>query len=253
MSSQSPHLGLKVPDGSDPFLRQDFVDNYGILDGAPGVFLCTSTTHPTTWGDNQVGRLICETDTGAVMYFGSDHTFHAVSATDPSTGSTGTTLTSLQNQINGINNQLTHMPLAVQSGRTLSPEPQIAPGTNVSIPIISSLTIPKEGNLVVICQAQVHWAAWNSSTYSQGCTVIAQIGGTNAPVGGIGSDFNGPSWAATAATPQWRTEIASMGQRYFPSATTTSVSILVGANGSSGFQSVGVSNVKCIAFLGVTG
>lgn len=62
MSTTSQHLGLKIPDGSDPFLRTDFVQNYTTLDSYPGVFICTSTTRPS-WGSSQNGMMILETDT----------------------------------------------------------------------------------------------------------------------------------------------------------------------------------------------
>jgi hypothetical protein len=52
---------LKRNDGTDPFLRQDFVDNWNKLDAAPGVHICDSTTRPT-WGSSQAGRLIWLTD-----------------------------------------------------------------------------------------------------------------------------------------------------------------------------------------------
>lgn len=63
MSTTSQHLGLTVPDPSDPFKRTDFVNNYNAIDAYPGVFICSSTTRPTTWGANQAGMLIYESDT----------------------------------------------------------------------------------------------------------------------------------------------------------------------------------------------
>jgi hypothetical protein len=62
MSTTSQRMGLKIPDGSDPFLRTDFVQNYNTLDSYPGVRICTSTTRPS-WGAGQAGMLILETDT----------------------------------------------------------------------------------------------------------------------------------------------------------------------------------------------
>lgn len=66
MSTNSQHLGLKIPDGSDPFLRTDFVQNDNILDSYPGTWIATSTTRPT-WGTSQTGMLILETDTRRTM------------------------------------------------------------------------------------------------------------------------------------------------------------------------------------------
>lgn len=62
MSTTSQHMGLKIPDGSDPFLRTDFVNNLNIQDQYPGNWICTSTTRPT-WGAAQAGMRITETDT----------------------------------------------------------------------------------------------------------------------------------------------------------------------------------------------
>lgn len=61
MSTLTPKIGLKRPDGTDPFLRQDFVDNYNKLDAAPGVYICDSTTLPV-WGTAMAGRLVWLTD-----------------------------------------------------------------------------------------------------------------------------------------------------------------------------------------------
>lgn len=62
MSTTSQHMGIKIPDGSDPFLREDFVENYNTLDQYPGNWICTSTTRPS-WGAAQTGMCITETDT----------------------------------------------------------------------------------------------------------------------------------------------------------------------------------------------
>lgn len=61
MSTLTPRMNLKRPDGSDPFLTQDFVDNYNKMDAAPGVHICTSSTKPS-WGAAQAGRTIFLTD-----------------------------------------------------------------------------------------------------------------------------------------------------------------------------------------------
>lgn len=66
MATYTSRLGLKRNDGSDPFKRQDFVDNYNRLDAAPGVHVCTSSTRPT-WASAQAGRLIYETDTNSLF------------------------------------------------------------------------------------------------------------------------------------------------------------------------------------------
>lgn len=61
MSSISPRMGFKVWDGTDPFLRQDFNDNFAKIEAAPGDFLCTSTTLPA-WGTGQASRRAFLTD-----------------------------------------------------------------------------------------------------------------------------------------------------------------------------------------------
>lgn len=67
MSSQfTTRLGLMKPQGADPFLRQDFLDTMAILDGSPGLFICTSTTRPA-WTSAQAGRNIFETDLGRII------------------------------------------------------------------------------------------------------------------------------------------------------------------------------------------
>lgn len=61
MATFTSRLGLKRPDVTDPFLTQDFYDNYNLIDAAPGLHICTSSTKPT-WGVNQAGRSIFMTD-----------------------------------------------------------------------------------------------------------------------------------------------------------------------------------------------
>jgi len=68
MSTLSPILGLKRPDDTDPFLTSDFVSNYNILDGSPGVFICTSSTRPA-WGSAQAGRVVFLTDYKSFQYW----------------------------------------------------------------------------------------------------------------------------------------------------------------------------------------
>lgn len=66
MSSFTTKYRLKRPDGTDPFLRSDFVDNWNLLDAAPGLHICTSGSRPT-WSGAQNGRLIQETDTQRIL------------------------------------------------------------------------------------------------------------------------------------------------------------------------------------------
>jgi hypothetical protein len=56
-------MGLVQLDGTTSVDPGDFTDAFSVIDGAPGLFICTSGTRPGTWGANQSGRLILETDT----------------------------------------------------------------------------------------------------------------------------------------------------------------------------------------------
>lgn len=68
MSTLTPRLSLKRPDDTDPFLTQDFVDNYNKLDAAPGAHICTSSTRPS-WGSAQTGRTVFLTDYKCFQYW----------------------------------------------------------------------------------------------------------------------------------------------------------------------------------------
>jgi hypothetical protein len=68
VSTSSPKLLLKRPDGTDPFLRQDFVDNWNKIDAAPGIYVCDSTTRPS-WASAQAGRMIFLTDWKQLQYW----------------------------------------------------------------------------------------------------------------------------------------------------------------------------------------
>lgn len=71
MSTLTPRLQLKRWDGSDPYKRADFNDNWNKIDAAPGAHICTSSSRPT-WGAAQAGREIIETDTRRkVMWTGT--------------------------------------------------------------------------------------------------------------------------------------------------------------------------------------
>lgn len=61
MVSISPRMGFKVWDGTDPFKRQDFLDNFAQIEASPGDFICTSVTLPT-WAVGQAGRRAFLTD-----------------------------------------------------------------------------------------------------------------------------------------------------------------------------------------------
>lgn len=58
----TPRLKLRSPEGTDNFLRDDFVFNLAQLDAAPGISAGLSTGRPT-WDASQGGRVFLETDT----------------------------------------------------------------------------------------------------------------------------------------------------------------------------------------------
>jgi hypothetical protein len=63
MTTLSSRLGLKKHTDADVFRIEDYADNWNVLDGKPGIHICTSSTRPT-WGAGQSGMRIWETDTG---------------------------------------------------------------------------------------------------------------------------------------------------------------------------------------------
>jgi len=76
MAGSTTRLDLNTFDGSDPFSETPFNINWGKLDAAPGVHVCTSSTRPAypDWDTNQIGRLIFETDTKRLYeYIGSSN------------------------------------------------------------------------------------------------------------------------------------------------------------------------------------
>lgn len=62
-TSPTPRLGLERPLAGHGFDRTEFYDLYTLLDGFPGIYLCTSGTRPSGWGTQHTGMLIWETDT----------------------------------------------------------------------------------------------------------------------------------------------------------------------------------------------
>lgn len=68
MATFSTYLGLKLNSATDPFLLSDFIGNWTILDGSPGVYVCTSSSRPA-WTAAQAGRLIFMTDYKALSYW----------------------------------------------------------------------------------------------------------------------------------------------------------------------------------------
>lgn len=87
MATYTDKLGLIKPAGTDPFLLSDFNDNTDAIDRAPGVHYCTSSTRPS-WGTNEAGRLIVETDTKKMFIWPGSGSFVEVVNTVAATANT---------------------------------------------------------------------------------------------------------------------------------------------------------------------
>jgi hypothetical protein len=61
MATYSTFLGLKLNAETDPFLLQDFVNNWTLIDQSPGTYICTSLTQPNLAQD-QAGLQVFMTD-----------------------------------------------------------------------------------------------------------------------------------------------------------------------------------------------
>jgi hypothetical protein len=68
LATFSTYLGLKLNSATDPFLLSDFVGNWTILDGSPGIYVCTSSSRPA-WTAAQAGRLIFMTDYACLSFW----------------------------------------------------------------------------------------------------------------------------------------------------------------------------------------
>jgi hypothetical protein len=56
-------IGLKKFAGSDDFHILDWDDNFDLIDAFAGIYICDSSSRPTTWGSDQTGLAIYEVDT----------------------------------------------------------------------------------------------------------------------------------------------------------------------------------------------
>ena len=91
MPTSSDKLGLSKPLTTDPFDTATIAANWQIVDDHPGVFICTSGTRPT-WGANQDGMFIFETDSGlAYRWDNGSGSFLRLNPTGHLVGSTETT------------------------------------------------------------------------------------------------------------------------------------------------------------------
>lgn len=62
MPTPTPRIGYQAPLTSDPYDTSEESDRWFLADDYPGVFICTSSTRPSTWDSTQEGMLIFETD-----------------------------------------------------------------------------------------------------------------------------------------------------------------------------------------------
>ena len=214
MSTLSQHMGLKIPDGSDPFLRTDFVQNYNTQDKYPGNWICTSTTRPN-WGAGQAGMCITETDTRRTMLW------------------TGTTW---REKLYGP---------AVWYG-SMRPQVIIGGGTMVTY-VVGTFTVNRPGSLFGI--ATTEHALYCRGR--QGCTTRLMIDGADANFDGpnqhgeyVQSDFPNTS---TFGTGRWYDTVTSIGVRNI-SAGTHSIGIRVSTIDSSEAQ-IKLTSVRAMAMF----
>lgn len=214
MSTTSPRLGLKIPDGSDPFLRTDFVDNYGVMEGSPGTWICTSTTRPT-WGAGQAGRTIRETDTRREVLW------------------TGTAW-----------HELLYGP-AIWYGST---RPQVMLGVNTMVTyVVGTFTVTRPGSLFGLTTTE-HALPCRGLI---GATTRLMIDGSDANFDGpsqhgeyVQSAFPNTS---TFGSDRWYQTVASMGSRDI-SAGTHSIGIRVTTQGDTGIQ-LKLTSVRAMAMF----
>jgi hypothetical protein len=180
MSTTSQHLGLKIPDGSDPFLRTDFVNNLNLTDSFPGDWLCTSTTRPN-WGASQAGMKITETDTRRTMLWNG---------------------TTWREMLTGP---------AMWWG-SLRPGVMIGRGTTVSY-VVGTFTVNRPGTLFVMSTTEL---GLPGNGFSQG-NVVAMVDGSLANWDGaaFGEFFcqNNGTAASVAGQNQYSDTFASIGVR----------------------------------------
>lgn len=197
MSTTSQHMGLKIPDGSDPFLRTDFVNNLNIQDKYPGDWICTSTTRPA-WGSAQAGMKIIETDTRRTLMWNG---------------------TSFKEMLYGP---------AVWWG-ALRPNATVNHGTTINY-TLGTFTVNRPGSLVGIATTE-----YNLSTKGYiGATTRILIDGAVAAFDSTISEYVNTGWpdTSTFGTGTWSVTIPTLGVRNI-SAGTHSIGIQVTGSSTS--------------------
>lgn len=214
MSTTSQRMGLKIPDGSDPFLRTDFVQNYNTLDSYPGVRICTSTTRPT-WGAGQAGMMVMETDTRRNMLW------------------TGTTWREML------------VGPALWWG-SMRPQVMIGAGTMVTY-VVGTFTVNRPGSLFGLTTTE-HALPCRGYT---GATTRVMIDGSDANFDGPNQHGEFVQTAfpntSTFGTDRWYQTVASMGVRNI-SAGTHSIGIRVTTQ-SGANQQLKLTSVRAMAMF----
>jgi hypothetical protein len=213
MSTTSQHMGLKIPDGSDPFLRTDFVNNLNIQDQYTGDWICTSTTRPA-WGAAQTGMKIIETDTRRTLMWN------------------GTAF-----------KELLYGP-AVWWG-ALRPDAVVNHGTTVSY-TLGTFTVNRPGTLVAIASVE-----YNLTTRGfMGVTSRIRIDGANSGFDTNIAEYLATGWPnnSTFGTGTWSTTVPALGVRNI-SAGTHSIGIASTGSSSSATGTVKLETARILAIF----
>lgn len=212
MSTISQRMGLKIPDGSDPFVRTDFVQNLNTLDKYTGDWICTSTTRPT-WGAGQAGMKILETDTRRTMMW------------------TGTTW-----------REMLYGP-AVWTG---SMRPQVILGTFTMVTyVVGTFTVNRPGSLLGITTTE-HAMPCRGNMNAQTRVMIDGSDANIDPGHGEFTSTNFPN-TSTFGTQRWYDTVCSLGVRNI-SAGTHSIGIRVTTTGGTGIQ-MKLTSVRAMAMF----
>lgn len=213
MSTTSQRMGLKIPDGSDPFLRTDFVQNFDTLDQYTGDWICTSTTRPV-WGSSQTGMKILETDTRRTMVW------------------TGTTF-----------REMLYAP-AVWTGH-LRPNITMAHGTTVDY-TIGTFTVTRPGTIFGWLSTEISMPTRGAGGGNYRCLIDGAEANLDSPGAG---EFVYTNWPnnSTFGTENWVTTAPSLGIRNI-SAGTHSIGIRA-VMSSAGNVLVKLTSIRAVAML----
>jgi hypothetical protein len=215
LATYSTYLGLKLNSTTDPFLLSDFVNNWTILDGSPGVYVCTSSTRPN-WTSAQAGRLIFQTDYECLAFW------------------TGTAWLDCRDALPAY-------VTGTQIGST------VAHNTSAAFTVVN-LTLPRACSLVVLLTATYQCPATSAQDVYQR-VLVDGVGATSNQLGAYReqvrfSPTNGSNTTAGATMTSFQVA-ASVA----PGAHTIGLGVDVGTASS---QAVTVVGAKGLAFIAVT-